>query len=111
MEEQEVHENGETRIGSKGRAEQTPTVHSCRRIKLNVEWKSKKGKSPLTTKNGKVHVSMLFKMAGKKKNHFWPKYFTMIDSEQVRKGKVKSTEKLEDEKDSEIFNWQAVIKK
>jgi hypothetical protein len=47
---------------------------------------------------------MLFKMAGKKKNHFWPKYFTMIDSEQVRKGKVKSTEKLEDEKDSEIFN-------
>lgn len=35
----------------------------------------------------------------------------MIDSEQVCKGKVKSTEKLEGEKDSEIFNWQAVIKK
>ena len=50
-------------------------------------------------------------MAGTKKNHFCPKYFTMIDSEQVRKGKVKSTEKWEDEKDSEIFNWQAVIKK
>jgi len=35
----------------------------------------------------------------------------MIDSEQVCKGKVKSTEKLEDEKDPESFNWQAIIKK
>lgn len=33
----------------------------------------------------------------------------MIDSEQVCKGKVKSTEKLEGEKDPEFFNWQAVI--
>lgn len=33
----------------------------------------------------------------------------MSDSEQVREGKVKSTEKLEDEKDPEIFNWQAVM--
>ena len=47
---------------------------------------------------------MLFKMAGKWKNHSRPKYFTMIDSEQVRKGKVKSTERIEDERDSEIFN-------
>ena len=34
----------------------------------------------------------------------------MIDSEQVCKGKVKSTVKKEDEKDPEILNWQAIIK-
>ena len=36
---------------------------------------------------------MLFKMVRKWQNHFQAKYFTMNDSEQVRKGKVKSTEK------------------
>ena len=35
----------------------------------------------------------------------------MIDSEQVCKGKVKSTVKKEDEKVSEFFNWQAIMKK
>ena len=36
--------------------------------------------------------------------------FKMIDSEQVCKGKVKSIEKLEDEKDPEFLNWQEFIK-
>ena len=34
----------------------------------------------------------------------------MIDSEQVCKGKVKSTERLEDERDPEFSNWQAIMK-
>lgn len=38
------------------------------------------------------------------KNHFTKKNVKMIDSEQVCKGKVKSTERLESEKDPEFFN-------
>ncbi len=48
---------------------------------------------------------------GELENHFITKYFKMIDSEQVCKGKVKSTEKVGDERDSETSNRQAIIKK
>ena len=34
----------------------------------------------------------------------------MINSEQVCKGKVKSTEMPEGEREPEFFNWQAVMK-